>query len=52
MFLYQYVRAPSLQAAYEAFQTSENPMAARTREFVDRTWIEATPLTLVADFAV
>jgi hypothetical protein len=50
MFLYQYVRAPSLQAAHEAFQSSENPMAAETQRFVERTWVEASPLTLVADY--
>jgi len=50
VYLYQYVRANSLEQAYEAFMKSQIPISEETRQFIDEMWEEGQSLELVADF--
>jgi len=50
VYLYQYVRATSLEQAYEAFMRSQSRISRETREFMEGTWEDGQTLELVADF--
>lgn len=50
VYLYQYVRATSLEQAYEAFMRSQSQISIETREFMEGTWEDGQTLELVADF--
>jgi uncharacterized protein with GYD domain len=50
VYLYQYVRANSLEQAYEAFMRSQSQINIETREFMEGTWEDGQTLELVADF--
>ena len=52
VYLYQYVRANSLEEAYEAFMKSQLPISVETRQFIDEMWEGGQNLELVADFEV
>src|SRR5919199_2369750 len=50
VYLYQYVRANSLEQAYEAFMKSQIPISVETRQFIDEMWEDGQSLELVVDF--
>lgn len=50
VYLYQYVRANSLEKAYEAFMKSQSRISEETRQFIDEVWEDAQSLELVGDF--
>ncbi|HEY9600367.1 MAG TPA: DUF6176 family protein [Allocoleopsis sp.] len=50
VYLYQYVRANSLEQAYEAFMRSQSQISIETREFMEGMWEDGQTLELVADF--
>ena len=50
VYLYQYVRANSLEQAYEAFMKSQIPISKETRQFIDEMWEDGQSLELVVDF--
>jgi uncharacterized protein with GYD domain len=50
VYLYQYVRANSLEQAYEAFMKSQIPISMETRQFVDEMWEDGQSLELIVDF--
>ena len=50
VYLYQYVRAKSLEQAYEAFINSQSRISVETRQFINDMWEEGQSLELVVDF--
>jgi hypothetical protein len=50
VYLYQYVRANSLEQAYEAFMNSQAQISVETRQFIDEMWEDGQSLELIADF--
>lgn len=50
VYLYQYVRANSLDQAYEAFMRSQSRLSQETRQFMDEAWEDGQSLELIADF--
>ncbi len=50
IYLYQYVRANSLEQAYEAFMKSQLPISVETRQFIDEMWEDGQSLEMVVDF--
>lgn len=52
VYLYQYVRANSLEEAYEVFTNSQLPISVETRQFIDEMWEDGQSLELVVDFEV
>jgi L-rhamnose mutarotase len=50
VYLYQYVRANSLEQAYEAFMKSQISISEETRQFIDEMWEDGQSLELVVDF--
>jgi uncharacterized protein with GYD domain len=50
VYLYQYVRANSLEQAYEAFMKSPSRISVETRQFIDEMWEDGQALELVVDF--
>lgn len=50
VYLYQYVRANSLEQAYEAFMNSQSRISEETRQFIDEMWEDGQALELIADF--
>jgi hypothetical protein len=50
VYLYQYVRANSLEQAYEAFMASQIPISIETRQFIDEMWEDGQSLELIVDF--
>lgn len=50
VYLYQYVRANSLEQAYEAFMKSPSRISEETRQFIDEMWEDGQSLELIADF--
>jgi L-rhamnose mutarotase len=50
VYLYQYVRANSLEQAYEAFMKSSSRISEETRQFIDEMWEDEQSLELIVDF--
>jgi L-rhamnose mutarotase len=50
VYLYQYVRANSLEQAYEAFMQSSSRISEETRQFIDEMWEDEQSLELIVDF--
>ncbi|HEY9671471.1 MAG TPA: DUF6176 family protein [Waterburya sp.] len=50
VYLYQYVRAESLEQAYDAFMNSQSQISVETRQFINDMWEEGQSLELVVDF--